>query len=337
MHAVEWLTEEVGEPIPPVIVLLGDQRTLKRRVVERLRRVRDQDAELMTFSGDAVDFATVHDELRTGSLWGGAKLVLVEDADRFVAAHRAALERYCERPARAVPLVLDVGTWNRATRLAKAVEQIGRVIECSPLKGAALQRYLRNLFQKSYGCRIDSDALTLLTELAGTNLGVLEQEADKLATYVGERRRITAEDVQKLVGGWKAETTWAMQDAIRDGNLARALDCLDRLLRSGESEYRLLFSMLFTYRRYAQAAELTRDRVRLEEALKRVGLRPFQVPAAAAYLRRLGRETVERFPSAFQQADVAFKGGSQLTPRAVLERLIVELAGPGLVGRAAAR
>ncbi|RMG34132.1 MAG: DNA polymerase III subunit delta, partial [Planctomycetota bacterium] len=335
--AVEWLAEEVCEPIPPLIALTGDQRTLKRRILDRLRAARGEDTDVIRFSGSEVDFATVHDELRTSSLWGGSKLVLVEDADRFIAAHRAALERYCDHPARDVVLVLDVSSWNRATRLAKAVEKGGWVIECSPLKGATLQRYVRDVLQKSFGCRIDSDALTLLTELAGPNLGVLEQEAAKLATYVGERRRVTAEDVQKLVGGWKAETTWAMQDAIRDGDVARALDCLDRLLRSGESEYRLLFSMLFTYRRYAQAAELTRDRVRLEDALKRVGLRPFQVKAAAAYLRRLGRETVEQFPSAFQRADIAFKGGSPLRPRAVLERLIVELAGPARMERAVRR
>jgi DNA polymerase-3 subunit delta len=136
MHAVEFL-KAVEAAIPPVVVLTGTQRHFKQQALARLRTqvIADDDTSLSRFPGRDTDLQTVTDELRTVSMWGDRRLVLVDDADDFVSKHRAALEKYVEAPAKKSVLVLDVGTWVKTTRLAKQVAAKGLEIACSELRG----------------------------------------------------------------------------------------------------------------------------------------------------------------------------------------------------------
>src|SRR5690606_36013635 len=119
--------------------------------------------------------------------------------------------------------------------------------------------WVQDAAKKVHEKQIAREAVQQLLQLAGTELGLLEQELSKLAAYVGERPSIEAEDVVKLVGGWKAETTWAMTGAIRDGQLGAALTYLDKLLTAGEAPQRLLGGINYTFRKIAQATELARQ------------------------------------------------------------------------------
>jgi DNA polymerase-3 subunit delta len=108
-----------------------------------------------------------------------------------------------------------------------------------------------------------------MVELAGSALGLLEQELAKVASYVGDRAKIGNEDVRQLVGGWKAETTWAMIDAIRDGNPATALACLNKLMAAGESAPKLLGGINYVFRKFAHATEMSRTGKARPAALRR--------------------------------------------------------------------
>jgi DNA polymerase-3 subunit delta len=65
----------------------------------------------------------------------------------------------------------------------------------------------------------------------------------------------------------------------------------------------------------------------LGAALLQAGVKPFAVKGAEQQLRRLGRERANRLYDWLLEADLGLKGGSQLPPRTILERLVVKLAG----------
>ena len=146
MHAVAFLKAKSFPAVGPIAVLVGEERHLKRAVFERLvQEVLDGDEEslgLTRFPGEEAELKTVCDELLTVSMWGDRRLVIVDGADRFVSQYRDGLEKYLTHPAKKSVLVLDVKSWPKTTRLAKAVVKIGLEIECSPLSGAELLRWL---------------------------------------------------------------------------------------------------------------------------------------------------------------------------------------------------
>ncbi|MEX2288596.1 MAG: DNA polymerase III subunit delta, partial [Planctomycetaceae bacterium] len=338
MHATAFLGDAGKLDIPPVVVLHGPERYLLRaaleKIVERVLGQGEGDDELglARFEGSNVDLKTIVDELSTISMWGDRRVIAVDEADPFVSENRSALERYIDKPAKKSVFVLMVKSWPKTTRLAKRVAQVGLDIECSPLKGAALIRWLTDLARSEHGKQLERDAAALMVELAGPELGLLAQELEKLAAFVGERASIGVDDVRTLVGGWRAETTWVMIDALRTGNLPLALVSLDKLLSAGEAPQKILGGVNFVFRKLAVATELARQGAALNTALAQASCFPSEIQSSAAYLRRVGRQTAERIYALLLEADGDMKGGSRLSEQLQLERLLVRLSGrvPGV-------
>lgn len=314
-----------------MVVLSGDERSLKLQALDAISSLlfgaESEESSVTKFNGEEADWKSVRDELLTVSMWGDRRLVLIEGADKFVSEHRDALEKYFDKPSKKSLLVLDVGSFPKNTRLFKAVEKLGLNVECTELSGADLTRWIQTAVKDRFGKQITRDAAMLLPELAGNHLGLLDQELEKLAAYVGERPQIESDDVRKLVGGWKAETTWEMLNGLRDGHLAFALNNLDKLLTSGEAAPKLLGGIVFVFRKLAVATTLSRQGMPLPTALKQAGVFPRDVAAAEAYLRRIGRERAEHILRWLLDADYSLKGGARMPDRLVLEQLFVRLSG----------
>ena len=332
MHATDFLraAKKNSEAARGLAVLYGEEAALKQDVVRTLHeRLAGGDAMALTVvAGKETDWARVGDELHTVSMFGDHRIVHVHAADEFVSKYRGHLETYAEHPATGGTLVLDVVKWPKNTRLAKRVakEGPGVAIECAPLKGAKLTKYLTRLAGEA-DKSLSGPAASLLTTLAGSSLTRLRQELDKLITYVGDRGEITPDDVQRLVGGWTTETTFAMLDAIRDGKLDEALEQLHSLLEAGEAPQRILGGVNWLYGSLCRAVERTRMGTPLGVALKESGVRPYAIKATEAYLRRVGRPAAERFRAAIQEVDLGLKGNSRLPDRIQMERLVIRLAG----------
>ncbi len=331
MHATAFLKKPDQRPIGPMVALFGAERFLKLRALKALCSVilnaEDDELGLTKFSGPTTEYSTVMDELRTVSMFGDRRIVVIEDADEFVTKHRAALEKYIEKPAKKAVLVLDAKTWTSSTRLAKKVVEKGLDLDCSALKQADLLKWLTEHSQVAYGKKLTRDAAAAMIELRGLELGHLDQELAKLAAYAGDKAEIDRASVIKLVGGWKAETTWSMLDAVRDADIAEAFHLLDKLIMSGEHPLRLLGSVNWTYRPLARATELSRQGQSLPDALTAAGVRPMSQGPAQQYLKRIGRPRAERIFQWLLNADRDLKGASQLPERLVMERLLWQLSG----------
>ncbi|MBX3444763.1 MAG: DNA polymerase III subunit delta [Planctomyces sp.] len=331
MHATEFLKAPGGADVP-LIVVHGDELALKHAafgaaMAAILGADGDEDLNRVRLRGPDCDWARVRDELACVSMFGDRRLVIVEDADSFITDNRSQLETYCDKPSKKSVLVLDVKSWRSNTRLAKRLDAMGLAIECTELAGPRLIAWLADSAQSQHGKQLSRDAAALIVELAGTGLGLLEQEVAKLAAYVGDRPKIGVEDVRQLVGGWKAETTWTMLDAVRDGDADTALACLHKLLVAGEAAPKLLGGAGYVFRKLAVATELSRQGRPLPVALKEAGVFPRDVDKAERYLRRIRRPRAERILARLVRADADLKGGSPLNDRLQMELFLLWLAG----------
>lgn len=336
LHAIDYLDQPQKHPPRPAIAVSGDERFLKRLVIETLRREalgEDNDFSQTVFSGDTAALRDVLDELDTVSLFGpGGRFIVVEDADDFVSRYRAELEDYVAKPAKASTLLLDVKSWPSNTRLAKAIAASGLTIEATAPTAAKLRKWLAAWSQKRHGKQLAGDALDLLLEIVGPQPGLLDQELAKLSAAIGDAPAIDVRQVEELVGGWRAKTTWEMLDAALAGDAPTALVELDRLLIGGENPIGLLGQVGSTLRRLAAATRLVEEaeqagrRASLRAALEEVGVRPFVVAKSESQLRQLGRQRAGKLCQWLLDADLALKGDSQLPARTVLEQLVVRMA-----------
>ena len=319
-----------GEP-RFVYVLHGDEDFLKRQVLVALREhILGADVDsfgLSTHDGDKAEFAVVRGELETLPFLSPRRLVVIDKADPFVTRNRAALEKYVAKPASTGILVLDVASWPSNTKLAKALPANATII-CKALSLQKLPEWCVERSASAYGKQLPAPAARLLVDLVGTEMGLLDQELAKLTVYVGDANRIETADVDKLVGSSRAENTWKIFDAIGAGKVSEALGILDHLLDQGEEPIRLLGAFSMQLRRLAQAYRLTQNGVSLSGALAEAGVLPFGIKSAEQQLRHLGRRRAERLYDWLLETDLGLKGASQLPPRTLLERLVIQLARP---------
>jgi len=319
LHAIDYLAQPDKYPPKAVCVAYGDDLFLRRQV---LRRVRDAvlkgdegDLSLSTFEGRAAVFRDVVEELTTIAMFGGQRLVVVENADEgaknkartaesadnsgtdeldlaeptsgFIARYRQQLEDYVARPGRNGVLLLDVRSWPSNTKLYKAVDAHGLAVDCNvPEKPRELVPFLKSWIaswaRQTHKIQIPPDAVAVLIELVEPELGLLDQELAKLA-LVADEKKITPELVHKTVGTWKAKTVWDMLDFALDGKANEALKQIDRLMTSGEAPLAVLARISVSLRRFATAtrlivrSEARGNKVNVRAALQSVGVKNFSI------------------------------------------------------------
>ena len=349
IHAFEFLRQAVPDPLPPVLAALGPDRFLKRRVLDQLSPRRDQDDSLITLAGSTATWRDVRDELSLVSLFGdGPRRVVIAEADDFISQHREDLEQYTQHPLRSGVLILDVVTLPSNTRLYKAIQAQGLLIVCrlpESQRGRGvdvprLRKWLEEWARDRHGLRLSREALEELTGLVGWELGLLDQELAKLALFVKSGESADADLVRRVVGGWRAQTTWQMLDAAASGNASQALVMLDQLLQAGETPQSLFGSVAWSLRRFAAATRIYQRMehaagraARLPAALQQAGFRaqpPTLLSQAEEQLRQLSRERAGRLFQWLLELDLALKGthAAPQRGRLALEMLLLRLSKP---------
>ena len=337
LRATDFLKAKAIPAPPEVCVLFGEEAFLKRRAMQALRQrlAGGPDAEfaLQVFEGPNAQWADVLEELATQPMFGGKRLVVVQQADAFVTQYRALLEEYASRPRSTGVLVLDVHTWPATTRLYKMLDAGGLQIDCRPLRPAEVPGWVAGWARQEHGIRLTSAAASALVEMIGPELGLLDQELAKLAVSAGRGGTVDV-DLVRQMAAWRARTAWDMLDAALEGDLATALAELDRLLLAGESPVGILGQVGASLRRLAAAtsavlaAEAAGRKLALRDALRSAGVNPYYLEKTERQLRRLGRQRGQALLGWLLEADLALKGASQLAPRIVLETLLVRLGAP---------
>lgn len=331
MHASQFLKSGKKSEVPACVVLHGDQRYLKLACLERItKQVLGEDDQFGPSrfedpQGD-LSFGDVVAELQTKSMWGETRLVVVENAEKFVSNHRGRIEKYIKNPSDTGVLVLVVEKWASNTKLYKIVAASGLPIACDLLTGAELKKWVKEQVKAADGKTIEPEALELLIELSGHDMGLLEGEIAKLIDFLGERPAISHDDVVKLVGGWKADTTFRMLRFLRQNLLTDALRELEYLLRAGEDPHRILGGMQFVYRRIATAADAMRLGSSAREAVAKAGVFPKERDETMHYLEALGPRRRAGLSDRFLTAQLAMRGVNAVSNRHVIERLLVELS-----------
>ncbi len=340
LHAIEYLAHPDKYPPKAVCAAYGDDSFLRRQVLLAIRRaiLKDDECEfsLTTFAGDnkEVQFRDVVEELTTVAMFGGQRLIAVEDADDFVSRYRPQLEEYVAHPGQSGVLVLDVKTMPATTRLYKAIDGGGLAIDCSAPATAKLTTWLKDWAKQTHKVQLAPGSADLLIEMIGPELGLLDQELAKLSLMAGADKMITPEMVQKMGGSWRAKTTWDMLDLALNGNVKEAMRQVDRLLSSGEVPISLLGQISATLRRFAAAtriivqSEAAGKKIGIVPALEQAGMKPFVIRKSEPQLKRLGRQRGRQLYGWLLEADLDLKGDSAMPPRLILERLIIRIAAP---------
>lgn len=312
--------------IRPVYLVIGDDEAGKDEVVARLTALVDEDLRAFNVERFHASEARPDDVVlaaRTLPMLGERRVIIYLHVERLFKGKRKAaeadeeagagdadtpavdpggLEGYVTSPEPSSVLVLVGTDINRTTKLGKLLDAKAHTVACDGFEqtfgrpDAALRQAMQFAAQrfKAAGKRADAAALTVLVERAGPDIVRLRKDVDTLVLFVGDAPAVTDRDVRAVVGSAQQLDEWGVTNAIGARDVAGALRQVDLSLENGGVPFMLL----------GQLGWWVRSRMPQVE--------PGRVPDAVRAVYR---------------ADGAMKSGR--SPRVVLERLVVELCGPG--------
>jgi DNA polymerase-3 subunit delta len=234
-----------------------------------------------------------------------------------------AISAYIRRKPLSTVLILIDGRIRGDNPLLKKLAPGATVKTFPPLRGAALQRWIRTEVS-SGGGSISPPAVAALAELVGENLWIMKGEIEKLLLYA-RGRRIEGGDVEEVVGYAREASVFTMVDALLQGRVALAAKVLHQLLAGGAAPAYLLMMITRQLRLMIQVKELSSQRLSAPEIQNRAGLASsYAFSKTLAQARAYPREWMHGAYRRLLEIDLAIKTG-RYGDELALDLLVAEL------------
>ncbi len=177
----------------PLYLIVGEQDLLLNQAVDSLKasvaEVADLDFNLETFEGESASADDIIAACNTLPFVSDRRLVIVRGVDKMSKDAAETLVRYAEDPSPTTILALVAKKLAKNTRLYKAVDKIGGVIERKAPDAREYPRVVQDMFARS-GKRISLEGAEYLVSAVGRDLQRLsvEVEQDRRRTWATARR-----------------------------------------------------------------------------------------------------------------------------------------------------
>lgn len=218
-------------------LIAGDDAFLSAQALDEVLKDAGHEVEHVPPGSDV---GQVLESLRTPSLFGGRRVVVLRDVEQLGAEAQRELARYLGDPSPTGLLVLVAG--RPVPKLTQAVRGAGRVIDAARGRRGDVATWLRDHARKA-GLKASSDALNALLESVGEERMALAQALEELALAFGSGARIGAEEVRRQFSGRADIRVFGFVDAVADRQTGPALEALHRLLRQGEAPQALFWTL----------------------------------------------------------------------------------------------
>ena len=328
MDVYQFKALKDAEKKAPIYVIFGDEEFFVHEALSSVKahifKGTDPGMSLVEMKGDEIPGGVIFDELRTMPfLSGTSKLVVVDEADDFVEKNRQTLEKYLQTPASHANLVLVCNKWDKRTKLATLVDEVGISVECKKLKDHLLPNWVQThavLFKKTINAR----AAQRLIEDVGNNMAILDKHLEKLSIYLGERTAIDEKDVDALVGVDRTRTVFELTEAVAQRNVRSALKILGQLLTHGEDSTKIISLLAWQIKRLWRAKQILLQGGNESKVASELQIIPFFAKRFFELVKLYKEEDLMKKHALLLETDVKGKSSSFNIPL-MLELLVFKL------------
>jgi len=323
--------------VASVILVLGPERFLARQAVAGVL-ARNPDLEVTRHDGAATPVAVVLDDVKTPTLFGRPRAVVVENASTlFEGAALEALATYAEKPVAGSLLILAGAGLDGRLKASKRLKAAADEIRCEPPPDWKVAAWIGSRAREAHGLQMGTEAAEALRACVGEDLGLLDAELARLQAQIAPRKELSAADVAASTEEHRSPVLFEAANALEERDLPAALRALEGAFTEGvrikqdvvtEDAGIALILLGNLHRAYAKLMRFHmqhRAGHAESEAAQAAGVSP---KAATYFLKRARRHRLETLVERhrhFVEADLALKGTGSGSPRQVLERLLLAL------------
>ena len=303
---------------------------LQRLAVEHALAPHERDFNLDVVFGPEASAPAVLAQCAQYPMMAERRLVVVRGFEKL--DENGLFRQYAEAPnPHAVVVLLCHAKPNTSAHPYRALKERAVWAEFTALKDRQVPGWVEDRF-RAQRVETEGGAAQMLAELSGPDLRSLQAEVDKLATFVGDRGRVTRDDVLRAAGHSADQNPFELQNALAAGDTPRALAIADALLaqagnRRGEALKIVGLLTAYVTKLWKLTGCLAAGVPETRWA-GQIGVPPFYVRDYAQAARRFGPDALRRAFEALLAADLELKGASHRDERLVLTLALRRVAAP---------
>ena len=298
----------------PIYVLMGEEPYYINKIVEALEaNILSEDEKMMNLT---VRYGNDVKSNKNGDIVGH----IINDAQRYpmmseyqVVILKEAqtvdkkdvfdkLQFYLQKPQPQTILIIayKYDTIDRRKKWMQVADQMGVVFESKKLYENQVEQFIQEQLRQ-HQLQMDTDAVRMLLELAGSDLSLIESIVQKFSILLTDKKNITAELLEKTTGMSKKYSTFELQDALIAGNVVKANQII---LHTNEPIQRII-ATLFTYFANLMSYLYMADKSRAAELLR---IQPWALRNYEAGARRFSKMQTFKIIGYLREYDGKSKG-----------------------------
>ncbi len=256
--------------------------SIQNRVKELKSEIADPALNLDEFDAEEPDTEKIVSALKTTSLLGGDRLVIVRKVDLKHKEWDKIVPHLKELPA-GTKVVFWADKVDKRSKLYKVLDKLGEVSEFKEFAEWEQDKVVAWITRqvKSLGKEIEPAAAENLQQICGSRLRKLSSEIEKLVTYIGAKKSIEKEDVAALASPGDINT-FALANAIIDKDLKQSLKFFRILYKNKADVFGLLGLLATQYRTILQVKSVPGTANNAFKIAQTIGANPYFVKKCLA-------------------------------------------------------
>ncbi|MGD8306945.1 MAG: DNA polymerase III subunit delta [Ignavibacteria bacterium] len=264
--------------LKPVYYFFGEDYYLLQNTLKAVEKSASQfitsDFDKETFYGEDKGLDDILSFASAFPFGSEKKLIIVKQFEKV--KDKKALKEYAASPVDFTIIVFihDGIISNLGTEPFKTLAQQNFIFESKELKGKNLLKWVTSYIEKN-GKIITEENAQMLMDISGESRTMLENQLEKIFTFMNEEREITFEHIQALSTKLKQYSIFDLQNAIgrREGD--KAIKIAYNLLDNGAEPVFIIAMLTRYFTGISRVGELTRMNMAPPQAAKIVGTHQF--------------------------------------------------------------
>lgn len=294
----------------------------------------EQDYNLVTLNGSDLHLPELEEHLQI-SLLGGQKIVFIEGF-RLLRGKAKGEEESAEPVEDSgkeekswldlltnggnILVLCEYGNIDKRKKFTKQLLPLAKVVECPVLKRDEMMRAVQDFFT-AHQLKADYGLQEYLVNLAGSQVGIAEQEVEKLSLLFSPTKAILLKDALPYLASSAETNVFELMDLLTARQGAKAMDLLNEMLHRGEDPVRLLALIRYQLRQIVRVKEWQQQKIGENQMAEGLGVRPFAVKRISFSASKFQREDLYQLLAEVVEKEEAVLTG-KLEKQIALEMLV---------------
>lgn len=270
-----------------VYLFYGAETYLKRQYRDRICNALNPEGDTMNFSryeGKGLNEGEIIDLAETMPFFADRRVILLEDTG-FFKNKADKLADYIPELPDYLCLIFVENEVDKRSRMYKAVQKAGRVVEFPTQDGNTLTRWVLGMLKRE-NKKITKGDMELFFSKTGNDMGNIERELEKLLCYTMDQDVITTEDIEEVCTTQITNQIFDMVRAVTSRQQKKALDLYYDLLSLKEPPLKILALIAREFNMMMQVKTLNGEGCDVRTISSRTGLRDFAVKKYLPLIRQ---------------------------------------------------